>query len=42
MFDNRKEKEELLEALVISDKDFIIPRYPQVNLNFEVDISARN
>ncbi|KAF3435711.1 hypothetical protein FNV43_RR22803 [Rhamnella rubrinervis] len=29
MFDNRKEKEELLEALVTSDKDFIIPRNPQ-------------
>ncbi|KAF3435712.1 hypothetical protein FNV43_RR22804 [Rhamnella rubrinervis] len=29
MFDDRKEKQELLEALVISDKDFFIPRYPQ-------------
>ena len=30
MFDNRKEREELLEALVIDDKDFTIPSHPQV------------
>ncbi|PON86022.1 Alpha/beta hydrolase fold [Trema orientale] len=29
MFDNRKEKKELLEALVVSDNDFIVPHYPQ-------------
>ncbi|KAL0000904.1 hypothetical protein SO802_014685 [Lithocarpus litseifolius] len=29
MFDNRKEREELLEALVIDDKDFTIPSHPQ-------------
>ncbi|KAH7517808.1 uncharacterized protein LOC107403371 [Ziziphus jujuba] len=29
MFDNRKEKEELLDALVINDVDFMIPHYPQ-------------
>uniref|UniRef100_A0A7N2M7Z1 Uncharacterized protein n=1 Tax=Quercus lobata TaxID=97700 RepID=A0A7N2M7Z1_QUELO len=30
MFDNRKEREELLEALVIDDNDFTIPSHPQV------------
>ncbi|KAE8008484.1 hypothetical protein FH972_004990 [Carpinus fangiana] len=29
MFDNRKEKVELLKALVIDDKDFTLPNYPQ-------------
>nr|XP_023887291.1 epoxide hydrolase 4-like [Quercus suber] len=29
MFDNRKEREELLEALVIDDNDFTIPSHPQ-------------
>ncbi|KAH7575080.1 hypothetical protein JRO89_XS02G0044600 [Xanthoceras sorbifolium] len=29
MFNNRKERHELLEALVTSDKAFTIPRYPQ-------------
>ncbi|KAJ0009910.1 hypothetical protein Pint_34656 [Pistacia integerrima] len=29
MFDHRKERTELLEALVISDKKFSIPHYPQ-------------
>jgi hypothetical protein len=30
MFDNRKEQAELLEALVIDDKDFTIAQHPQV------------
>uniref|UniRef100_A0A2N9ELB5 AB hydrolase-1 domain-containing protein n=1 Tax=Fagus sylvatica TaxID=28930 RepID=A0A2N9ELB5_FAGSY len=30
MFDNRKEKAELLKALVIDDKDFTITHHPQV------------
>lgn len=30
MFDNRKEKVELLKALVISDKDAAVPNYTQV------------
>lgn len=30
MFGNRKEKEELLEALVVDDKDFTIADFPQV------------
>ncbi|KAK4576248.1 hypothetical protein RGQ29_026983, partial [Quercus rubra] len=29
MFDNRKEREELLQALVIDDNDFTIPSHPQ-------------
>ncbi|XP_040365569.1 epoxide hydrolase 4 isoform X2 [Rosa chinensis] len=29
MFDNRREREELLEALVISDEDFTVANYPQ-------------
>ncbi|KAJ4843901.1 hypothetical protein Tsubulata_040137 [Turnera subulata] len=29
MFDNRKERAELLEALITPDKDFNIPNYPQ-------------
>ncbi|KAH7575076.1 hypothetical protein JRO89_XS02G0044100 [Xanthoceras sorbifolium] len=29
MYNNRKERHELLEALVINDKAFTIPRYPQ-------------
>ncbi|GLT86220.1 hypothetical protein SLE2022_043740 [Rubroshorea leprosula] len=29
MFNNRKEKNELLQALVISDKEFSIPNFPQ-------------
>ncbi|KAL6193317.1 hypothetical protein ACLB2K_034401 [Fragaria x ananassa] len=29
MFDNRKEREELLEALVIRDEDFTVPNFPQ-------------
>ncbi|KAG6653290.1 hypothetical protein CIPAW_05G065600 [Carya illinoinensis] len=32
MFDHRKEKEELLEALVIDDKDFNLAHHPQVHL----------
>ena len=30
MFDNREQREELLKALVIDDKDFTIPHHPQV------------
>lgn len=30
MFDNRKEREELLEALVVDDKVFTIADFPQV------------
>ena len=30
MCDNRKKQEELLKALVIDDKDFIIAQRPQV------------
>lgn len=30
MFTNRKEKAELLEALVVSNKDPTIPNFPQV------------
>lgn len=30
MFSNRKERSELLEALVISNKDNSIPKFPQV------------
>jgi hypothetical protein len=34
MFDERKEKVELLKALVIDDKDFTHTHYPQVgNIN---------
>ncbi|XP_024030308.1 epoxide hydrolase 4 [Morus notabilis] len=29
MFSNRKERKELLEALVVCDKDFNVPQYPQ-------------
>ncbi|KAJ4834993.1 hypothetical protein Tsubulata_027413 [Turnera subulata] len=29
MFDHRKERTELLKALVIDDKDFIVPHFPQ-------------
>ena len=30
MFDNTEQREELLKALVIEDKDFTIPHHPQV------------
>lgn len=32
MFDNRKERLELLQELVVSDKDFIVPRFSQVRI----------
>ena len=30
MYNNRKERGELLEAFVISNKDFTVPNFPQV------------
>lgn len=41
MFNNRKERAELLEGLVVTNKDVAIPKFPQVLLGNFIELISQ-